>query len=179
MPRKALNLSRNYSTRFVPSDRPTPQYIASASLVFWQSVTSAKAGSSRPREKLASIQQQSEEKQAVFRTNEDNLVQLRDQLKERAASLGELFGVVRQISRDTAGMIEGSFVSVQSGERVDFLNTLAESTELASLEELERLWLTLLEEMTQSGQVVKFSTTVTEPGRRPIRESSGAGRDLQ
>ena len=120
---------------------------------------------------LASVKQESEEKQAIFRTNEDNLVQLRSQLKERAASLGELFGVVRQISRDTAGMIEGSFVSVQSGERVDFLNTMAESTELASLEELERLWLTLLEEMTQSGQVVKFATTVTEPdGAQSERE---------
>ena len=111
---------------------------------------------------LAGVKQQSEEKQAIFRQNEDNLVQLRSQLKERAASLGELFGVVRQISRDTAGMIEGSFVSVQSGDRVDFLNTMAESTELASLEELERLWISLLEEMTQSGQVVKFSTAVTE-----------------
>ena len=67
---------------------------------------------------LAGVKQQSEEKQAIFRQNEDNLVQLRSQLKERAASLGELFGVVRQISRDTAGMIEGSFVSVQSGDRV-------------------------------------------------------------
>ncbi len=112
---------------------------------------------------LASVKQQSEERLTVFRNNEDKLVQLRDQLKERAASLGELFGVVRQISRDTAGMVEGSFVSVQSGERIDFLNTMAESTELASLEELERLWIILLEEMTQSGQVVKFSTTVTEP----------------
>lgn len=111
---------------------------------------------------LAGVKQQSEEKQVLFRQNEDNLVQLRSQLKERAASLGELFGVVRQISRDTAGMIEGSFVSVQSGDRADFLNTMAESTELASLEELERLWISLLEEMTQSGQVVKFSTAVTE-----------------
>ena len=111
---------------------------------------------------LAGIKRQSEAKQASFRENEENLIQLRAQLKERAASLGELFGVVRQISRDTAGMIEGSFVSVQSGERVDFLNTMADSTELASLEELERLWIILLEEMTQSGQVVKFSTTVTE-----------------
>ena len=111
---------------------------------------------------LASVKQQSGEKQAAFRNNEDNLIKLRGQLKERAASLGELFGVVRQISRDTAGIVEGSFVSVQSGERVDFLNTVAESTELASLEELERLWIVLLEEMTQSGQVVKFSTTVAE-----------------
>ncbi len=111
---------------------------------------------------LASIKQQSQEKQATFRNNEDNLVELRSQLSERAASLGELFGVVRQISRDTAGMLEGSFVSIQSGDRADFLNTIAESTELASLEELERLWIVLLEEMTQSGQVVKFSTTVTE-----------------
>ena len=69
----------------------------------------------QPRENSPVFRQQSEEKQAVFRSNEDNLVQLRDQLKERAASLGELFGVVRQISRDTAGMLEGSFVSIQSG----------------------------------------------------------------
>lgn len=112
---------------------------------------------------LAEVQQQSEHKRATFEQNEVRLAELRAQLDTRAASLGELFGVVRQVARDAAGMLEGSLVSAQLGRRTDFLSTLAESRELASLEELERLWISLLEEMAQSGQVVKFSAAVVEP----------------
>ena len=98
----------------------------------------------------------------VFEQNEDRLGELRDQLDERAASLGELFGVVRQVARDTAGLLENSLVSAQLGERAAFLYAVGESRELPSLDELERLWVGLLEEMTQSGRVVQFPTTVVD-----------------
>ena len=70
---------------------------------------------------------------------------------------------MRQVARDTAGVVEGSFVSAQYPGRTEFLSALSESTALASSEELERLWLVLLEEMIQSGQVVKFPATVLDP----------------
>ena len=112
---------------------------------------------------LADVKRASERKRATFEQNQGELEELRAQLDDRAASLGELFGVVRQVARDTAGVVEGSFVSAQYPGRTEFLSALSESTALASSEELERLWLVLLEEMIQSGQVVKFPATVLDP----------------
>ncbi len=114
------------------------------------------------RADLDEVRREGEQKRVVFEQNEDRLGELRDQLDERAASLGELFGVVRQVARDTAGLLENSLVSAQLGERAAFLYAVGESRELPSLDELERLWVGLLEEMTQSGRVVQFPTTVVD-----------------
>ena len=123
------------------------------------------------RADLDQVKRQSEQKRAAFEQNEDRLEELRTQLNERAASLGELFGVVRQVARDTAGLLDSSLVSAQLGDRADFLYTLGESKELPSLEELEQVWLGLLEEMAQSGRVVKFPATVVDAtGEQSERE---------
>lgn len=114
------------------------------------------------RADLNEVRREGEQKRTSFEQNEDRLDELRTQLDERAASLGELFGVVRQVARDTAGLLENSLVSVQLGERAAFLYAVGESRELPSLDELERLWIALLEEMTQSGRVVQFPTTVVD-----------------
>ena len=114
------------------------------------------------RADLGEVRRESEQKRVIFEQNEDRLEELRTRLDERAASLGELFGVVRQVARDTAGLLENSLVSAQLGERAAFLYTVGESRELPSLDELERVWIGLLEEMTQSGRVVQFPTTVVD-----------------
>ncbi len=123
------------------------------------------------RADLGQIQRQSEQKRTTFEQNEDRLEELRTQLDERAASLGELFGVVRQVARDTAGLLDSSLVSAQLGDRADFLYAVGESKELPSLEKLEQLWITLLEEMAQSGRVVKFPATIVDAnGEQSDRE---------
>jgi biopolymer transport protein ExbB len=111
---------------------------------------------------LGQVQQHTQQLRTTFEANETQLVELRTQLDKRAASLGELFGVVRQTSRDASGVLGSSLVSAQLGDRTAFLNTLAESKALASLDELEQLWIVLLEEMVQSGKVVTFPTQVVQ-----------------
>lgn len=111
---------------------------------------------------LRKFQQHDQNLRTRFETKEARLAELRAQLDERAASLGELFGVVRQTARDTSGVLGSSLVSAQLMDRTAFLNTLAESKALASLDELEQLWVTLLEEMVQSGKVVSFPASVVQ-----------------
>ena len=120
---------------------------------------------------LARAKQASGQLRTTFEENETRLAERRSQLNERAASLGELFGVVRQAARDAASVIEDSVISAQHAGRADFLTSLAESTELASLEELEQLWVVLLEEMTQSGQVVTFPTAVVGADGAPQQQA--------
>lgn len=102
----------------------------------------------------------SEELEAVFEKNENEIPELQETLRNRLGTLGELFGVVRQVAGDTRGFLEGSLVSSQLPGRADGLDKLAESKELPTVEELEELWFTLQEEMTESGKVSRFPATV-------------------
>ena len=115
------------------------------------------------RAALHRVEQSNTQLRTAFEANEARLAELRGQLDQRAASLGELFGVVRQTARDASGVLGSSLVSAQLGDRTAFLNTLAESKALASLDELEQLWIVLLEEMVQSGKVVSFPSQVVQP----------------
>ena len=80
-----------------------------------------------------------------------------------AGQFGELFGVVRLVAGEAAGLIRGSLVSAEIPGRTDFLTGLAASSELPSIDQLEQLWVALLTEMTESGQTTRFTTTVMSP----------------
>ena len=98
---------------------------------------------------------------------EDNKVALQDlkaELDVAQGSLKELFGVMQQVAGDSRSRFESSITSVEYPDRVAFLEDLAKKigsgSQLPSLEEIDRLWFELQREMTESGKVVRFNTTV-------------------
>lgn len=79
-------------------------------------------------------------------------------LETRAGTLGELHGVVRQIAGDVDSIIDTSLVSAQKPGRDDITDALASSKRLPDIKELEQLWILVLDEMVESGKVVRFNT---------------------
>jgi biopolymer transport protein ExbB len=89
----------------------------------------------------------------------DNQISKQTELLEsRAGSLGELHGVVRQIAGDIDAVIDTSLVSAQKPDRDSITDALASSKKLPEIKELEQLWLLVLDEMVESGKVVRFNT---------------------
>ncbi len=118
--------------------------------------------------------------ETTFEENDLKIVELENALKERLGSLKELFGVLQQASGDARGQFENSLTQMQFPGRDEFLTELAQkmgqTSRLASLEEIERLWFELQREMTESGKVVKFRTTVvTATGDEAEREVTRIG----
>jgi len=97
---------------------------------------------------------------ASFDANEVKLTELDGLLTQRLGSLGELFGVVRQVAGDGSAVMYNSLLSAQYPKRDEFFAGLGKSKSLPSIEELERLWFEIQREMTESGQVVEFKTTI-------------------
>jgi biopolymer transport protein ExbB len=95
-----------------------------------------------------------------FDANEKKLAEQEDLMTQRLGSLGELFGVVRQVAGDTSTVFYNSIVSAQFPKREAFFAELGKSKELPSTPELERLWFELQREMTESGRVARFRTSV-------------------
>ncbi|WP_119677788.1 MotA/TolQ/ExbB proton channel family protein [Indioceanicola profundi] len=109
----------------------------------------------------------SQQLEATFADGEIRLGELTGQLQERMGTLGELFGVVRQVAGDTRGVIQESLISGQLPGRAEPLDALAKSKELPSIQQLQDLWFLLQQEMTETGKVVKFpGTYVTTDGEQ-------------
>jgi biopolymer transport protein ExbB len=105
-------------------------------------------------------QARAEELEREFEANENVLPQLEETLRNRLGTLGEVFGVVRQVAGDARSRFQTSVISAQIPGRTDFLSDLAESSELPSIADLRRLWLGLQEEMTEQGRVTAFDARV-------------------
>ncbi|MCE2389860.1 MAG: MotA/TolQ/ExbB proton channel family protein [Proteobacteria bacterium] len=107
----------------------------------------------------------------TFQDNELQIAALEQQLRQRQGSLGELFGVVRQVAGDTRGVVENSITSAQIPGRAAPLDDLAQSKQLPNMERLRDLWFRLQQEMTETGKTVRFTTDVVKPnGESEARE---------
>lgn len=118
------------------------------------------------RNKRAAEERRSEQLEGTFEGNEVKIADLQDQLNKRLGSLKELFGVLQQVSGDTNAQFQNSITSAQfrDSDRSEFLMELGAkmgtSSKLASIDEIERLWLELMTEMRESGRVVRFDAPV-------------------
>ena len=118
---------------------------------------------------LAAENRRSTQLNRRFEQNEADLSELEERLEIRVGNFGELFGVVRDVAGDTVAVVRTSLVSAQYPDRADLAREMAEAKELPGLEDLRGLQLMLLEEMAQSGQVVRFSAGITDPAGRPTQ----------
>ena len=109
-----------------------------------------------------------------FNANELLVEEKRKQRDERLGSLKELFGHLTGAAADTRSRFRNSITTSQYPDRETFLSGLIKKmnsdTDLPTLEEIERVWFELLQEMTESGRVVKYSIAVgTEKEREVVR----------
>lgn len=116
----------------------------------------------------------SEKLETQFENNETKIASLQEILSKRLGSLRELFGVLQQVSGDTRGIFDGSLISAEYPGRGDWLAKFAadmgKSTKLATIEEIERLWFELQQEMTESGKVTRFTATIIKPNGDEVQQ---------
>jgi biopolymer transport protein ExbB len=117
--------------------------------------------------KLAKQEHLSRQLKEHLDTNEQLLTELESELKNRSGVLGELFGVARQAAGDLQADLSHSLVSAQFPGRIEKLDGLANSKALPTIEQLETLWFTLQQEMTESGKVVYFNTQIEQASGQP------------
>ncbi len=94
--------------------------------------------------------------------NEKKLAELEERLSLKMGDLGELFGVVRQISGELAADFGQSMISAHFPGRVAYLTELSERKELPDMAALTHMWRLLLEELDESRKVARFSGTVIQ-----------------
>ncbi len=111
------------------------------------------------REEQRSVRLQNE-----FETNEKILEDIGETLRIRLGNFGELFGVMRQVAGEVIATVRNSIVSLQYPNREHAIIGLVESTGVPSIEQMSKLTVVMLEEMTQAGRVDRFQKQVVLPG---------------
>lgn len=111
---------------------------------------------------LKAEQKKADELKNSFDANEKRLSEKEEELRLRIGNLGEMFGVVRQVSDDLSGTLMSSLTRAEKPVRAANLEKLSQAKELPNIQELQQLWLTLQEEMTMTGQISQFETLVIQ-----------------
>lgn len=111
---------------------------------------------------LKAEQKKADDLKNRFDANEKRLSEKEEELRLRIGNLGEMFGVVRQVSDDLSGTLMTSLTRAEKPVRAADLEKLSQAKELPNIDELQKLWLTLQEEMTMSGQISQFKAQVVQ-----------------
>ncbi len=111
------------------------------------------------RSKVSAETALSDRLEASYKANLSELDNLQGQLKEAQGEFAELFGAAGTAASELAATLDNSIISAQFPGRPAALRELAESETLPSVEELEGLWYTLLQEMTEQSKVVTFAAS--------------------
>lgn len=115
------------------------------------------------RAELAALKGETTALQGRFDANEAKLAEQEGKLKNRMGDLGEIIGIVNQNASDLEGVLRTSPVSAHMTGRDALIHALAGSRKLPVPDDLEKLWLTMLEEMVESGKVTTFKAAVVQP----------------
>ena len=97
---------------------------------------------------------------AEFDENEKQLSELEEKLTLKLGNLGEMFGVVKQVSGQTRGEFKNSITNIDNPDRDAFLKNLSESKKLPDLSDISALWVELVKEIRNAETIKTFETKV-------------------
>ncbi|GAB4280057.1 MAG: MotA/TolQ/ExbB proton channel family protein [Methylomicrobium sp.] len=119
------------------------------------------------KNQLAAQERLTQQLKDQLTSNEQELDRLQAELDDRSGILRELTGVAKQAAGDLKADLENSIVSAQFPERTEKLAAIAQGKALPTIDELESLWFYLLQEMTESGKIVKFNDRLLTASGEP------------
>jgi biopolymer transport protein ExbB len=121
-------------------------------------------------ETLARIEEENATNRALVNTfdgNQQTLSERREALRTTRASLNELLGTIQGVAGDFRAMFQDSLISAQYQGREEFLDSfisrVASDTEQVRIDEIERFWFFMQQELVESGKVVRYNGSVSLP----------------
>lgn len=101
--------------------------------------------------------------------NDAEIAKLRKELQQSVADMGDVFSIYRQFATDFATVLDESQTGAQFPERAAELKKINSVDALPTIDDMEKLWYLVQQEMTESGKVAAYHGKVVA--------ASGEGRD--
>lgn len=120
-----------------------------------------------------------------FDANQRDIAALKQQLSSRSGDFVQVYAAARTAAGDLREVLAESYVNAQYPARLEKLDAIAKNPALPSINQLEGLWFTLQQEMTEQGATRRFKAEVVDPlGEKQTADvvrvgafSAFAGRD--
>jgi biopolymer transport protein ExbB len=125
----------------------------------------------RIRRQVTEAEAEASRLEGVRNALDRDLADLKAQLAERQGEFGELFGAARAAAADLNELLSESLISAQYPGRGEMLVQIAQADSLPTIEELEALWFTLLQEAGEQANVVRFEAPVIGTDNLPAMDS--------
>lgn len=106
-----------------------------------------------------------------FEDNDKIISELSQARDAKAGNLGELFGVLRQTAGDFATVARNSILSVELKGRTQEIDRLAQTKTMPPMEDLQRFWYAMQQEMTEGGKVKRFEAEVVAKNGEKSKQS--------
>lgn len=103
--------------------------------------------------------------------NDAEIAKLRKELQQSVVEMGDVFSIYRQFATDFATVLDESQTGAQFPERSAELKAINSVDALPAIDNMERLWFLVQQEMTESGKIAAYKGKVVE--------ASGQGRDAE
>ena len=139
---------------------------------FKQDLSAQEQALQQARASLAAEEKRAEELREQFSDNEEILTEKTEALRIRTGSLGEMFGVVRQVAGDLRTITSSSITRIDGTDTPADLDALAESKALPDLGKIKALWQTLRQEASLSSEVAQISAPVVQADGSTADEQS-------
>lgn len=131
-------------------------------------LSQAKAKLEEVRQRLAATEAEGQRLERRFDSNETELDEKTELLKNKIGALKELFGVFQQTASDLIGAFVASPTSLQYPDRdvwlEGFANRMKNASEVTSTSDIKALWYELLREIHARGEIVQLKAPVYAEG---------------
>jgi biopolymer transport protein ExbB len=119
---------------------------------FRQTEAELKAHKQALQQQIAALQAESDRLTDIFSQNEKQLADKEQALHLATGSLGELFGVVRQVAKELQVEMQQSVASIGKAQDMALINDIVAAKTLPSAQQLHGLWRVLSDQIDASGQ---------------------------
>lgn len=116
----------------------------------------------KARAAFAQTQSKLAPSRALAEAKADEIARLQRELDQQVKEMGDIYSVYRQYATDFSAVLNESPVGAEHPERASELARINNTDNLPSIEDMEKLWYLVQEEMTASGQVTSYQGKIVE-----------------
>lgn len=112
------------------------------------------------RAELATLERQARSVQSTFDSNERQVRVLEAELKTAQGEFGEVFGLARSKAGEFKATLDASLITSEHPNRTAVLGDVAEAKALPTSDQLNQIWITMLDEIKYQREVKTFKASV-------------------
>jgi biopolymer transport protein ExbB len=111
---------------------------------------------------LAAAQARADRAKQRFEAGKKLLEDLKGRISAKTGEEAQVYAAARQAAADFRAATSNSFISAQLPDRIKFLEQLAQSDGMLATQQLEQLWFTLQQDMTEAARSVRFNAEIID-----------------